>query len=282
MPRKSRITPGVAVVLAAILVAVVYGFYVVLRPPASTSMTVADLQELQQDAARHPNDVDRAMDLLVGYTSLLNQFSDLEKATRGTLDMVRENPAFAAKPEIQEKKQFIETEWAKFQAKIGIQSQEHKKQLLAEGIAHADKTLARTDLDKSQRSGAHLARGRLWLAKGDPRKALADAQNVADPVMRSLLKADAHTDSQNWSAAITELRGASLALTAWANREPGWETKIWWSMRRGRAWRKERRWKERRGEIARNIRFVIADEIRVLQGLQKLDQMRGGSDKAAS
>jgi hypothetical protein len=75
-----------------------------------------------------------------------------------------------------------------------------------------------------------------------------------------------------WSDAIRELRTASLGLSSWAARDPGWEMRLFLAMSGGRQWRREQKWRERKQKVARALQAIIADEIRVLQGLGDLTE----------
>lgn len=248
----------------------------------STLFTASDLRELRSEAAARPDDLEAQMNAVFAYAALISQFGNLDKAAKATLELGRGEPGFETKPSVIEAKAKLRQEIEKYRAKVGIYSEQEFQNLLRDGLDLATQILKTPNLDSSQKSALHLARGRIQLQADNPKAALAEAVAAqklgGDPVPVHLLMADANTDLERYSESIKHLRAASLALSNWAHQEPGWEVRLTWAMMRpGRRWSREKRWKERRGEIAGNIRSVIAGEVQVLNGLEMLKEKTRGS-----
>lgn len=252
--------------------------YLLIKPSFSTRsglFTLADLQSLKTEAEANPGSTEAQMNAAFAYAALISQFGGIEKAARATLDL--DFGEVTQSPSVVEAKANLRAELDKIRQRVGISDEEQFKGVLKEGLAHTTQTLERQDLDSSQTAALHLARGRIQLQAENPHAALQDAKAAqklgGDPVATHLLLADCNTDLERYSESIKHLRAASMALSTWANQDPGWEVRLMWAMHRpSRRWSKEKRWRDRRQEMASNVRSVIAGEVQVLQGLEKLKQ----------
>lgn len=274
------------IVLFALFLALLYPL--VFRGGGSGKpLSVQDLREVAAQAARSPNDVEAQMDAAIGYAGLLGSMAGIEKSAKATLELSFEDSAVDQSPKVQEAKERVRVELAKIRERVGIHSEAELKALITQGLAHCDALLARSDLDTSQRAAAHLARGRLYLSNGQPDLSLRDANASlgmgGDPVISYLLRADSLTDLERYGEAVTDLRKASFAISSWENRPPGWELRLAWAIARPSRpfWRdrQERRWRERRRELGRNLRGTIAAEISVLNSLQMLEEKLGTKER---
>lgn len=239
--------------------------------------TYLELVEREQQLANQGAGPEARLELAVEYGGFVQRLGGLIRAHKATTDMLDENPDFAQKPEIVEKRAFMDEAYLKVLRNHGVPSQEAWHEALGRATHAARQALAHSELTPSQRVAALTAYGRSMLYSQQPQVALQAAEDALrmdeGSVLAALLKADALVDLGQYQAAIVELRAVNLRVTAWANREPDWELKLAWSTGGPiRSSFRERRWKERRAKAAADMRHVISSEIMILQGLVKIQE----------
>jgi hypothetical protein len=195
--------------------------------------------------------------------------------------MLAENPDFARWRDVPERRARMEAEWAAYSKRVGIATHAEWSRVVEDGLALARVAMRRGDLPADGLAAAHLAHGYILLYADRPQAAIQAAREAsgrgADPLSVALLRADACEDMGRYPEAVEHLRIARARVNAWADRAPQWETRLWWAMLDSHAARStERRWRERRRAIARDLSVTISSQITVLQTLVRASERRQG------
>jgi tetratricopeptide (TPR) repeat protein len=267
-------------VLLLLIVAGVLWLLLGRRGSGNPFPTAAEVAALQRRFAADPDDPDRAFELAQAYLSQARTYRTFSRAVAGTRWMVDEMVGREqASPELRAKQQTVEAQWQHLRDQLGIRSNDERADVLQRAAHLVDRLQQRGDLPPQRVAAVHLLAAGVHLEQEEYPQAHAqidaaarlDAQSVA----WHLLRADVFTAQEQYADAIQELRAANLKITGWAHSPPDWQVRLLAGLGgAAHGARFERRWYQRRGEIASQLRHVIQTEISLLRDLQRIGELK--------
>lgn len=268
--RRARLPLTVVVILVALWL--LYSLF--LHRAHNQPLTVQDVYRLEAQALRNPHDFDATFRAAIAYAAFVREVGTLRRAVHSVSAI---QPVGGENERIAALKQKLQTSWAQLLQKFGLRSEGEWAQVLRRSIAFNHLALQRAGTDPARRAALHLAMGQVLLQAERPSDAMEHVllaeRYGGDSIGIHLLKAEVLREQRRWSEAITVLRRASILVGAWAQQAPPWELRLMWALHRpSRRYIEERHWYKRRQEIANAVRHLIASEIMILQGLQRIEQ----------
>jgi hypothetical protein len=270
-----RVRVPVFVVLAVVVGLFAWRFY--SDRSSSAPVTVGDVAKLEEryksSGSASPDD---ALPVLQGYAAMTTKIGDMAAAVRVTRELLERDPKFASLPKVKASAEKMDREWAILLQKAGMPGEAAWSEFLARGISFANEVVGDPKLSEQQRAVALLCRAKILFQSRYLDEAMRDATESLrlnpNGVLANLVRADVCSERKQYSAAMQEMRAASMKLQAWSREPPPWEMRIALAMMRPRrAVFRERRWRERRTEIAGLLSSQIQSEISVLQGLERVE-----------